>query len=196
MRYYETATANILALADVRANNPCMSIPEGANLDEFGYIQIREVPAPVPGQYQSVTQGSYTLVDGKYELQFTLVDWDEAQIALEIARVAAARVPAQITMRQAKLALLYSDLLDDVDDAFATLLANAQAALAATTIGTSEYAAAFVARLRARAAFVEWETSTVVMRYKDLVIAMAAILGLTEDQLDDLFIYAATIPLL
>jgi hypothetical protein len=74
-------------------------------------------------------------------------------------------VPAQITMRQARLALLQAGMLDAVDAAINAL---------------SE-----PAKTRAR---IEWEYSSSVVRANGFVAVLATALGLTDAQLDALFI--------
>ena len=73
--------------------------------------------------------------------------------------------PAQVTMRQARLALLAAGLLDDVE----AMLAQAD-----------------------RAVQIEWEYATVVDRSSALVQAIGAALGLSEQRIDELFADAAT----
>ena len=77
-----------------------------------------------------------------------------------------ATVPAQVTMRQARLALLAAGLLGAVETAIAGAGAAAQ---------------------------IEWEYAQVVERNAGLVPAMATALGMTERQIDDLFIAAAAL---
>ena len=71
---------------------------------------------------------------------------------------------ASVTMRQARLALLAVDLLDDVE-----------AAVAAA----------------GRAAQIEWEYATDVQRNHPLIAAVQAAKGLTDADVDQLFISAA-----
>jgi hypothetical protein len=71
-----------------------------------------------------------------------------------------------VTMRQARLALFQSDLLSQVNTAVA-------AADEATKI--------------------TWEFSTEVQRGNALVATLTVALGLTEQQVDDLFVLAATL---
>lgn len=71
----------------------------------------------------------------------------------------------QVTMRQARLALLAAGLLDDVE----AMLAQAD-----------------------RAVQIEWEYATVVDRSSALVQAIGAALGLSEQHIDELFVDAAT----
>ncbi|WP_424139351.1 hypothetical protein [Roseomonas chloroacetimidivorans] len=75
-------------------------------------------------------------------------------------------VPASITPRQARLALLQAGLLDEVD-----------AAVAAA----------------GRAAQLEWEYATIVERHGSMVVGLAASVPLTDQQLDDLFKAAAAL---
>jgi hypothetical protein len=69
-------------------------------------------------------------------------------------------------MRQARLALLGAGMLSTVDEAVA---------------GMTE------------AARIEWEYAATVERNSQLVVALSPLLGLTEAQLDGLFIQAATL---
>ena len=75
--------------------------------------------------------------------------------------------PKVVTMRQARLALLQSGLLQTVQDAIAN--------------GTDE------------AMKIEWEYATEVRRDWASLIALTTELGLTSLQLDDLFILADTL---
>lgn len=86
---------------------------------------------------------------------------------LTIALYAAPPPPpiTQVSMRQARLALLAADLLDDVEAA----IVQAD-----------------------RAVQIEWEYATVVDRASPLVTAIGTALGLTDVQIDALFADAAT----
>lgn len=77
-------------------------------------------------------------------------------------------VPAAVTMRQARLALLGADLLDDVDAAIAALPSPQK-----------------------EAAKIEWEYSQEVQRHNGVVASLGPLLGLTDAQIDDLFLTAA-----
>lgn len=78
--------------------------------------------------------------------------------------------PAEVTMRQARLALLQAGKLAAVNAAVAAMPG----------------AAGDTAR-------IEWEFSSTVERHRPLVEALGASLGMTADQLDDLFRTAATL---
>jgi hypothetical protein len=77
-------------------------------------------------------------------------------------------VPQQVTMRQARLALLDAGLLQTVNDTIAAMTGEA---------GDS--------------ARIEWEFSSTVERNRALVQSLGPALGLTDEQLDNLFIAAS-----
>lgn len=81
-----------------------------------------------------------------------------------------AGVPAAVTMRQARLALLGAGLLPTVQAAIASLPSPQK-----------------------EAAEIEFEYAQEVQRNHGLVPAMAQALGMTEAQIDDLFIAAAAL---
>lgn len=77
-------------------------------------------------------------------------------------------VPVEITMRQARLALLGVGLLDDVETAIAAMASPAR-----------------------EAAQIEWEYAATVRRSSPLIGQLAPSLGLTDSQVDALFIAGA-----
>lgn len=79
-------------------------------------------------------------------------------------------VPQSVTMRQARLALLQAGVLPAVNAAVAAMPGAA-----------------------GDAARIEWEFSSTVERHRLLVEALGASLGMTAEQLDDLFRTAATL---
>ena len=93
--------------------------------------------------------------------------WTPIQMTPEqIAAQYAASVPQVVTMRQSRLALLAAGLLDLVETAIAAA---------------------------GPAAKIEWDYATEVQRASGLVPAMATALGLTDAQIDALFVSAATL---
>lgn len=88
----------------------------------------------------------------------------------EPADVPVPAVPASVTMRQARLALLQAGLLSTVNDAIAAMPGA-----------------------DGDAARIEWEYSQEVQRNRALVLALAPVLNLTDAQLDQLFITASTL---
>ena len=79
-------------------------------------------------------------------------------------------VPTVVTMRQARLALLQAGVLPLVESAIASMESPAK-----------------------EAAKIEWEYSQEVQRNKPFVQLLGASLGLTEEQLDNLFLLASTL---
>lgn len=79
-------------------------------------------------------------------------------------------VPTAVTMRQARLALLGAGLLGDVEASINALPSPQK-----------------------EAARIEWEYSQEVQRHNGFVSVLAPSLGLTESQLDQMFIQAATL---
>lgn len=79
-------------------------------------------------------------------------------------------VPEKVTMRQARLALMQFGILDDVE----------------TLIQSLEGATGVAAR-------IEWDYSSEVFRNKPFVVSLGAQLGLTDEQIDQLFINASQI---
>ena len=80
-------------------------------------------------------------------------------------------IPTSVTMRQARLALLQLGLLDDVEAAIASIPDEVQR----------------------RAAQIEWEYASTVERDSQWVQNLAGALGLSGEQLDQLFHLAATL---
>jgi hypothetical protein len=96
---------------------------------------------------------------------------DEAAFLAELATAdlsAPAAVPKVVTMRQARLALLGAGLLGTINSAIAALPSPMK-----------------------EAAQIEWEYSQEVQRHNGFVSQLAPILGLSEAQLDGLFVAAA-----
>lgn len=79
-------------------------------------------------------------------------------------------VPVSVTMRQARLALLQAGLLSQVEVAINALPEPPRTA-----------------------ARIEWDFSSEVYRDRDFVLMLGNTLGLTSEQMDDLFITAATL---
>ena len=80
-------------------------------------------------------------------------------------------VPQAVTMRQARLALLAAGYLDRVQEAFANIPDESVK----------------------KAAMIEWEYAGTVERNSPFTTQMAAMLGLSSDDLDRLFLAAAAL---
>lgn len=84
-------------------------------------------------------------------------------------KVVPGNVPEVISMRQARLALLQYNLLDNID----VIIAN-------------------MPGIEGEAAKIEWEYATEVRRDSQLVKNLIPYLNFTEDQMDELFSLAST----
>lgn len=129
--------------------------PETGVLTAFGYCEENggDIARDEPDDF-ALKPGAWQLIDDAWQPY-------EAPPA----------VPLSVTMRQARLALMASGMLDAVNAA----------------VDAMEGATGAAAR-------IEWEFSSEVQRNKPLVQSMGAVLGLTESDLDNLFIQAASIP--
>lgn len=95
---------------------------------------------------------------------------DEHYAEEQPAPVALSSVPELVTMRQARLALLQTGKLSLVNSAIASMPGEA-----------------------GEAARIEWEFSSIVERKRPYVQQIAVALGMSSQQLDDLFSLAATL---
>lgn len=82
-----------------------------------------------------------------------------------------APVPQSVTMRQARQAMLYAGILVQVDSLIAAMPGE-----------------------EGESARIDWNHARDVKRDWPLIGALGPQVGLNEQQIDDLFIYAATIP--
>ena len=114
-----------------------------------------------PTQIDTLRADAVELGTDLTEHEALLADWVASYAPPDPEPV---QVPQVVTIRQAKLALLQAGLLDDVDAA----VAQAD-----------------------RATQIEWEYATEVRRDWPTLLTLQAALGLTEQQVDDLFISAA-----
>jgi hypothetical protein len=102
-----------------------------------------------------------------YEVQFIGTQYETVWVIRPLtSEELKSRVPYVITMRQARIILERENLLDDIDALVATLDREAQ---------------------------ITWEYSTEVQRNHPLVAAVQQLKGLTESQLDNMFISASKI---
>lgn len=91
--------------------------------------------------------------------------------AEEIAAHRKSMVPESVTMRQARLAMLGAGILDDVEALIAQMPGD-----------------------EGRAARIDWEYALDVRRDWPLIDGLGSQLGLSEQQIDDLFVAAAAVP--
>lgn len=128
---------------------------------------ILESPAPscLPTQY-AVKSGIKQDALGNWIYDWDILNKTQAQIDAEFK----ATVPIKVTMRQARKALLLAGKLDAVNAAINALPSPAR-----------------------ELAKVEWEYSQEVQRGWPLVAQLTTVLGMTELEMDELFIHGATL---
>lgn len=121
--------------------------------------------------------GAFDSIEGRFHPSLLWVESDTAEVGelwdgetFTKPAPATAPVPQAVTMRQARLALYGASLLQTVNDAIAAMTGA-----------------------QGEAARIEWEFSSEVRRNQPLVIALAPALGLTDAQIDQLFITAAAL---
>jgi len=100
-----------------------------------------------------------------------LVKMTNAEVTAHKKLVVAVYIPATVTMRQARLALLAGGFLDSIEGALASMDDTAQG----------------------KAARIEWEYASEVQRLSPFVVMMGAMLGLDDVALDALFTTAASL---
>jgi len=137
-----------------------------AALAGAGVFPLASQRPPVPAG-EVAEPGAIELVDGAWVQQWTVraATPEEQAVIDEGDKVL---VPQEVSMRQARLALLARGVLGQVDAAIESLSSPDR-----------------------EAARIEWDYSSVVARNSPLVVMMGAALGLDDDELDELFITAA-----
>ena len=160
---YVDAITNISVAKAHAANGPKFPAVEGL---EFVWARESAYPTEVPDFFGTCPDESNTQVDGVLG-EFIESDWLQMQADEMRARN---RVPMSVTMRQARLALLAAGLLAGVDAALAALPEPDKSA-----------------------AVIEWEYALEVRRDSPLMAAVSAALGLTDEQVDALFVTAGSL---
>ena len=138
--------------------------------DDAAYIakvcadaNLAELPIEAADSYAAQYAGKTIL-----ELETELAEAITATSALpnppDLPPPTIAGVPQEVTMRQARLALLGAGLLDNVNSAIATA---------------------------GQAALIEWEFANSVVRGSPFITQLGAALGMTDAQIDALFVAAA-----
>ena len=112
---------------------------------------------------------SQTTVVGEMRANWTGHSWVDLAYFMPFVLSAPREVPAEVTRRQAKQALLLAGVLGSVQGAIDAIPDATQRALAQ----------------------IEWDDSQVFERNRPILIMLATALGLSSEQLDDLFITAA-----
>ena len=154
---YVDAATGISVAKQPAANGPVF--PPVAGL-EFAWARESRYPTDVPEFFGTCPDDADTQIDGVLGV-YVQADWETMRDDEMRARNP---VPQQVTMRQARLALLGAGLLDDVEVVIAAA---------------------------GRAAQLEWEYAAVVDRSNPAVAAVQQQQGMTDAQIDDLFREAA-----
>jgi hypothetical protein len=128
-----------------------------------GYIANNRTSIPNdPRSRMFQAAQEYLDAGGVLEPEFTQEELD--------AQAEALRLGKEVTMKQARLALLNAGLLSQVESTIAGLPSPDKEAVS-----------------------IQWEYSTTLRRSHSWVLALADALGLTESQLDDLFTTAESL---
>ena len=154
---YADAQTGISIAKQPAANGPVFPPVKGL---EFVWARESRYPTDVPEFFGTCPDDAATQVDGVLGV-YSQADWETMR---EDEMRARNPVPQQVTMRQARLALLSAGLLDDVEA---------------------------VISAAGRAAQLEWEYAAVVDRSNPAVAAVQQQQALTDVQIDDLFREAA-----
>lgn len=150
---YVDAVTGISIASEPARNGPQFPAVTGL---EFVWARESQYPTDVPQFFGTCPDGSDTNIDGVLGV-YSQADWETMR---EDEMRARNPVPQQVTMRQARLALLSAGLLDDVEA---------------------------VISAAGRAAQLEWEYAAVVDRSNPAVAAVQQQQALTDVQIDDLF---------
>lgn len=150
---------------ELKSDNPQTSFPQildDESLAEWGVYPVIRTEAQYDPASQDVTLDGCELIDGIWYYKWLVNDLSQEQITANYRKL----IPTAITMRQARLILLQNSLLDNIGPA-----------IAAITDLTMR-----------RSAEIEWEFSNEVQRDNLLIAQLSAALGLSETDLDNLFI--------
>ena len=154
---YVDAVTGISIAKQPAANGPVF--PTVAGL-EFAWARESQYPTDVPEFFGTCPEDVDTQVDGVLGV-YLQADWETMR---EDEMRARNPVPQQVTMRQARLALLSAGLLD-----------YAEASITAA----------------GREARLEWEYAAEVERSNPIITLIQQQQGITDEQIDDLFREAA-----
>jgi len=163
MKYIKFTYTDAVTCISIAAE-PAMNGPKFPAVPGLEFVWAREsqYPTPVPQFFGTCPDDSPTQIDGVFGV-LEQSDWEQMR-----ADEMRARVPQSVTMRQARLALLAAGLLPAVNAAIASMPEPDKTA-----------------------AQITWDYASSVDRGFGMVPQLAAALGMTETQIDDLFIAAA-----
>lgn len=152
--------------SEIRGAFKNVSFPTEMTDDDIAFVGVLPVTQAAKPEFDSLVEKVIELVPVLINGEWTQ-QWQVVEMNDE-EKIAAYRasVPQVITIRQAKLALLQAGLFDDVEGAIAQATRTVQ---------------------------IEWESATEFRRDWPALLAMQPALGLTDEQIDDLFRLAATL---
>lgn len=166
MQFINTDTGDYpVTLAAIKAAHPLTLFPSDF-AEAFGdYAPVQAVTVPVhDAATHKAVEGAPVLVAGQWQQSWSVVPLS----AQELDDARRALVPAKVTRRQARQALLIAGLLDDVQPAINAIADPMQRGLAQ----------------------IEWDDAQEFERHRPLLIQLATALGLDDEALDNLFIQA------
>ena len=166
--WIDSDTGAPVSEAEIREAHPLTVFPSpfAPHPERYTAVPVLEVPEHDPATHR-VELAPPAEVEGQWLQAWAVIPYTPA----DLAAARKALVPASVTRRQARQALLLAGLLDQVPTAIASIPNATQRALAQ----------------------IEWEDSQTFERNRPLLIQLAAALGLNEQALDDLFIQASAL---
>lgn len=167
MKYLKFTYVDLLTSISV-AKTPAMNgakFPDVAGL-EFVWAQESAYPTPTPSFFGACPDTSDINVEGVLAV---LNEADYTNFKADEMR-ARDKTPKTVTVRQVRLQLLAAGYLPTVTDAIAAMTGP-----------------------EGEAARIEWEYATEVKRDHPLTQALMAVLGLTDEQMNELFVAAAAL---
>lgn len=152
----------------IRAEHPLTVFPApfAPHPERYTAVPVQPVPEFDPATHYAELQPP-AQVGGEWVQTWTVVAYTPEE--LEAQRQA--RVPASVTRRQARQALLLAGLLDNVQPAI-------DAIPDATQRGMAQ---------------IEWDDSQNFERHRPLLVQIGVALGLNDEAMDNLFIQAAAL---
>jgi hypothetical protein len=84
MTYIHTTTLAVESIDAIRATNPLMSIPDGADLTDLGYAKVEPTDPPVPGPWQRVVPSAPEQVGGQWVQGYTVENMGTAEIVAAV----------------------------------------------------------------------------------------------------------------
>lgn len=159
------------SIGHLRRDNPSVSFPREMSVErmtEWGVYPVSPTPQPEhDGMTQNLEEGTPVLVNGEWVQVWNVTNATEEQIAQRQE----ANVPDSVTRRQARQALILAGKFNLVQPAIDAIQDPTQRALMQS----------------------EWDDSQVFERNRPALIQMTQALGMTSQQVDALFITAASL---